>query len=84
MNEKLLPPDCEALAKMVRQGIPDAEVDVGLYSGDDHFDMRVVSNAFAGKNRVARHKMVYQALGDCMRTQIHALALKTLTPQEQE
>jgi len=84
MSERLLPPDCDTLKKMVRQGIPDAEVEVGLYSGDDHFDMRVVSASFEGKNRVARHKMVYQALGDCMRTQIHALALKTLTPQEQE
>jgi len=84
MNARILPPDCETLKKMVQQSIPDAKVEVGLYSGDDHFDMCVISNAFEGKNRVARHKLVYQALGDCMRTQIHALALKTLTPQEQE
>jgi len=84
MSERLNPPDCDTLAKMVRQSIADAEVEVSVYSGDDHFDMCVVSPSFEGKNRVARHKMVYQALGDCMRTRIHALALKTLTPQEQE
>ncbi|MDQ6986371.1 MAG: BolA family protein [Mariprofundaceae bacterium] len=82
MNETLSPPDCSTLADLVRQNITGAEVDVGLFSGNDHFDMRVVSNAFSGKNRVARHQMVYQALGDYMQTGIHALALKTLTPEE--
>jgi len=82
MDETLLPPDCNTLADMVRQSIADCEVEVGLFSGNDHFDMRVVSAAFTGKNRVARHQMVYQALGDYMQTGVHALALKTLTPEE--
>jgi len=67
----------EQLRELVMQAIPDADVSVRLYSGDDHFEMEVVSPAFAGKSRVAQHQMVYAALGDNMRAAIHALALKT-------
>ena len=77
-------PDCRELESLVRRGIPDAEVKVRLFSGDDHFDMRVVAASFAGKSRVRRHQMVYRALGEHMRAGIHALALQTLTPEEQE
>jgi len=75
-------PTPEEIAALVRKGIPGAEVDVRLYSGDDHFEMEVVAAAFAGKSRVAQHQMVYAALGDHMRAAIHALALKTTTPKE--
>ncbi|OIO70324.1 MAG: BolA family transcriptional regulator [Zetaproteobacteria bacterium CG12_big_fil_rev_8_21_14_0_65_55_1124] len=74
-------PKPEQLAELVRRHIPDAQVEVGLFAGDDHFEMHVVSAAFAGKNRVAQHKMVYAALGDHMRQRVHALALTTSTPQ---
>jgi acid stress-induced BolA-like protein IbaG/YrbA len=47
-----------------------------------HFFATIVSAAFEGKNRVARHQQVYKALGDRMREQIHALSMKTLTPAE--
>lgn len=47
-----------------------------------HFFATIVSEAFAGLSRVARHQRVYQALGDRMREQIHALSMKTLTPAE--
>ena len=47
-----------------------------------HFFATIVSPEFDGKNRVARHQRVYQALGDRMRAQIHALSMKTLTPAE--
>ena len=47
-----------------------------------HFFATIVSGAFEGRNRVARHQQVYQALGDRMREQIHALSMKTLTPAE--
>jgi len=47
-----------------------------------HFEAVVVSPAFAGKNRVQRHQLVYQTLGDRMREEIHALSMKTYTPQE--
>ena len=45
-----------------------------------HFFATIVSDAFAGRSRVARHQQVYAALGDRMREQIHALSMKTLTP----
>ena len=47
-----------------------------------HFQALVVSRAFAGKSRVQRHQLVYQALGERMREEIHALSMKTLTPEE--
>ena len=47
-----------------------------------HFEAVVVSAEFAGKSRVQRHQRVYQTLGDRMRAEIHALSMKTFTPQE--
>jgi acid stress-induced BolA-like protein IbaG/YrbA len=47
-----------------------------------HFQAVVVSAAFAGKSRVQRHQLVYAALGDRMREEIHALSMQTLTPEE--
>jgi len=67
----------DEIKKLIVKALPDANVDVHCYSGDDHFEVEVVSAAFAGKTRVAQHKMVYAALGDHMRAEIHALALKT-------
>ncbi len=47
-----------------------------------HFEALVVSSAFEGRTRVQRHQLVYAALGDRMREQVHALSMKTLTPAE--
>jgi acid stress-induced BolA-like protein IbaG/YrbA len=47
-----------------------------------HFFATIVSPAFEGASRIARHQRVYRALGDRMREQIHALSMKTLTPAE--
>ena len=47
-----------------------------------HFQAVIVARAFEGKNRVQRHQLVYQALGERMREEIHALSMQTLTPQE--
>lgn len=47
-----------------------------------HFQAVIVSNAFEGKSRVQRHQVVYSALGDRMREEIHALSMQTLTPAE--
>jgi acid stress-induced BolA-like protein IbaG/YrbA len=47
-----------------------------------HFFATIVSSAFEGRSRIARHQQVYAALGDRMREQIHALSMKTLTPAE--
>ena len=53
----------------------------GANSGG-HYDLLIVSAAFSGKNRVQRQRLVYQALGDLMQNGIHALAMRTLTPEE--
>jgi len=47
-----------------------------------HFQALIVSAQFEGKSRVQRHQLVYAALGERMREEIHALSMRTLTPQE--
>ena len=52
-------------------------------SGDGaHFEAVIVSNTFAGKRLIARHQLVYAALGDRMKQEIHALSMRTMTPEE--
>jgi acid stress-induced BolA-like protein IbaG/YrbA len=55
---------------------------VEVLGDGQHFQAVVVSNSFAGKSRVQRHQLVYAALGERMREEIHALSMRTLTPQE--
>lgn len=68
----------------VRLGISDGLACEHLeVSGDgQHFEAVIVSSAFEGRNRVQRHQLVYSALGDRMRQEIHALSMRTLTPSE--
>ncbi len=54
----------------------------GAQAGGGHYQLTVVSPHFAGKSRLERHRMVYAALGALMQREIHALALRTLTPGE--
>jgi len=54
----------------------------GARSGGGHYRLRIVSSAFAGKSTLARHQLVYCALGDLMRTRIHALSIKSSSPDE--
>ena len=64
----------------IEEGLPCELVRV---DGDGHhFEAVIVSAAFRGKNKVQQHQLVYRALGDRMREQIHALSMKTLTPAE--
>jgi len=56
----------------------------GAAGGGGHFRVCIVAAAFRGQNRVARQRAVYAQLGDAMRSSIHALALRTLTPEEWE
>ena len=51
--------------------------------GESHFTVTVVSDAFAGMNRVARQRLVYETLSDELAGPVHALALSTLTPAEE-
>jgi BolA protein len=54
----------------------------GAAGGAGHFRALVVSDRFQGQDRLTRQRMVYAALGDAMKSEIHALALRTLTPEE--
>lgn len=54
----------------------------GAATGRGHFDLVIRAEAFIGKSRVARHQMVYAALGTLMQTDIHALAIRALAPEE--
>jgi acid stress-induced BolA-like protein IbaG/YrbA len=56
--------------------------DVRVRGDGHHFEALIVSAAFDGKSRVARHQLVYAALGDRMREEIHALSMTTMTPAE--
>jgi acid stress-induced BolA-like protein IbaG/YrbA len=55
---------------------------VEVIGDGQHFEAVIVSEAFRGKSRVQRHQLVYQALGDRMREEIHALSMQTSTPEE--
>ena len=71
-------PEIESL---IRAGLPDAQVTITDLAGDgDHYAAHVVSASFAGKTRVAQHKLVYQALGGRMGGELHALQLTTAIP----
>ena len=54
----------------------------GARGGGGHFNVTIVSNAFEDENLLTRHRMVYDALGDAMKTEIHALSIKANTPKE--
>ena len=71
----------EDIQGWIEQGLPDTTVSV---EGDGaHFDAIIVNASFAGKSLIQRHQMVYRALGDHMKSDIHALSMKTLTAEEQ-
>ncbi len=73
-------PTPEDIRRYIEEGLTCDRVDV---TGDGaHFEALIVSPAFEGKRPIARHQLVYQALGHRMKDEIHALSMKTLTPQE--
>ena len=55
----------------------------GARSGGGHYNVTIVAEAFEGKSLVQRHQLVYQALGDMMKQQIHALGINALSPTEE-
>ena len=73
--------NAETIQQLIQQGLPGARVQVDGPDGV-HFEASVVSEAFRGKLPLARHRLVYATLGDLMGGAIHALALKTVTPDE--
>jgi stress-induced morphogen len=72
----------ERVRELIAQAFPGAEIEVSDLTGTkDHYQARVVSADFAGRSLVEQHQMVYRALGEAMHGPIHALALKTFTPE---
>ena len=72
--------DPRSIEQSIRSGLDCTHLEV---QGDGaHFEAVVVSPAFAGASRVKRHQLVYAALGERMKEEIHALSMKTFTPDE--
>jgi acid stress-induced BolA-like protein IbaG/YrbA len=73
--------NCEEIARLIRSGLPGAEVQVAS-EDDTHFAARVVAREFAQLRRLARHQLVYRTLGERVGREIHALSIEALTPEE--
>ena len=73
--------DTARIEQMIQAGLPDAKV---VVTGDDgvHFEAHVVCPSFDGKSTLQRHRLVYATLGQYMGNEIHALGLKTQSPEE--
>lgn len=70
----------DSIKQSILAGLDCRHVEV---TGDGHhWEAVIVSAAFQGKNKVQQHQLVYQALGDRMREEIHALSMQTLTPEQ--
>jgi acid stress-induced BolA-like protein IbaG/YrbA len=77
---EIMLPTPELVKSYIAAGLDCTHLEV---EGDgQHFTAVIVSPAFAGKRLIQRHQLVYAALGDRMREEIHALSMKTLTPDE--
>ncbi|MEE8307609.1 MAG: BolA/IbaG family iron-sulfur metabolism protein [Gammaproteobacteria bacterium] len=71
----------EQIQEMIETGLPDCSATV-VSDDNTHFDATVISIEFAGKRPLQRHQMIYAALGDKMGSDIHALTIQALTPEE--
>lgn len=70
----------DTIKQLIEAGLEGSRAFV---DGDGHhFEAVIVCDAFAGKTMVQQHQLVYQALGDKMKAEIHALSMKTLTPEQ--
>lgn len=71
----------EDIKRLIEAGLPGAEIDV---QGDDgtHFSAIIISGQFAGKSTVQQHQLVYNCLGERMGREIHALSMRTFTPEQ--
>jgi acid stress-induced BolA-like protein IbaG/YrbA len=75
-------PTPDDVRRYIAQGLDCQHLEV---DGDGrHFNAVIVSAAFEGRSRVQRHQLVYAALGERMREEVHALSMRTLTPAEFE
>jgi len=75
--------DAETIKTLITEKIEGADVRIEDLRGDgDHYAAYIVAPAFKGKNRVQQHQMVYDALGERMGNELHALAIQTSAPAE--
>jgi stress-induced morphogen len=73
--------DAREIERLIREGIPDAAVEIRDLAGDgNHYSATVISPSFKGKSRVQQHQLVYESLKGQMGGVLHALALQTGTP----
>lgn len=73
----------EDIESKIRAALPDARIELRDLTGTaDHWEATVISQAFAGKSSLERHRMVFAALAEEMKGPIHALSLKTFTPDQ--
>jgi stress-induced morphogen len=76
-----MPMPADEIEALIRQGIPDARVEITDLAGDgDHYAARVVAESFRGIPRVMQQRRVYEALGGRMGGELHALQLTTAVP----
>jgi stress-induced morphogen len=76
-----MPMAAEDIVRLIKEGIPDAEVHMQDLAGDgDHWAATVISAAFKGKTKIQQHQMVYRSLGERMGGVLHALKLTTMAP----
>jgi Stress-induced morphogen (activity unknown) len=78
-----MPMSAETITTTIKAALPDAEILLQDLAGDgDHWQVTVISSAFAGLPRVRQHKLVMDAFGSDMGTTLHALSIKTQTPDD--
>jgi stress-induced morphogen len=77
-----MPMPSSEIERLIKQGIPDAKVEItALVADNDHYAAVVTSSEFIGKSKLQQHQLVYRALGDAMGGDLHALQLQTSAPK---
>jgi len=82
IREKLVAAFAPVSLEVINDSHRHAGHDSSPGTGESHFSVRVVADAFAGKSRVERHRMVNAALADLLQGKVHALAIQALAPGE--
>jgi len=79
INNQFMGLKIEEIRKLIKESIPDAEIDIQDLAGDDnHYSATIRSKTFVGKSKIEQHKIVYKALKGKMGNELHALALNTI------
>ena len=78
---RAMPIAATEIERLIKQGIPDAKVEItDLADDNNHYAAVVISTEFAGKSKLQQHQLVYKALGEIMGGALHALQLQTFAP----